>query len=177
MTTDEVPDRIIVATPRLVLREFKHGDAAFLLALMNDPDYHAHITDKGLRSEADAIAFMDTSTLPHYAGHGYGLWLAADRETGVPVGMIGLVKRDSLDHADIGFAMLPAFRGRGLVQEGAAACLELGRDRWAMRRILGVVSADNIASVTVLTKLGLVPEGHMIWPGTDDRVELYGRDL
>jgi RimJ/RimL family protein N-acetyltransferase len=77
------------------------------------------------------------------------------KEDDTPIGMCGLIKRDSMEYVDIGFAFLPAFRGRGYGFEVAAATLDYGRFHVGLKRILGVTSPDNEPSIALLEKLGM----------------------
>ena len=58
----------------------------------------------------------------------YGLYLTSLKEDGTPIGICGLIKRETLEDVDIGFAFLPAFWGRGYAFEAAAAVLAHGRN-------------------------------------------------
>jgi RimJ/RimL family protein N-acetyltransferase len=97
------------------------ADAAFVVELLNDPSFLQHIGDKGVRTEADACRYLETGPLASYARHGFGLLRVGLRESGEPVGMCGLLKRDWLPDPDIGFALLPRFWRRGYALEAASA--------------------------------------------------------
>ena len=65
------------------------------------------------------------------------------------------MKREWLDDVDIGFAFLPAFRGRGYAREAAAATLDHARTRLGLARVAAIVAPGNAASVRLLEQLGL----------------------
>jgi len=69
--------------------------------------------------------------------------------------MCGLLKRDELPDADIGFAFLPDFWNRGFAFEAATAVLQDARERLKLTRILAIVNPDNEASIKLLQKLAL----------------------
>ena len=46
-----------------------------------------------------------------YEKHGLGLYMVETKAEGQPVGMCGLIKRDSLDDVDLGFALPDAIPG------------------------------------------------------------------
>ena len=69
--------------------------------------------------------------------------------------MCGQIKRDTLDDIDLGFALLPAARGRGYTREAAAAVLEHGFSALALKRIVAITDIDNAASARVLEAVGL----------------------
>jgi RimJ/RimL family protein N-acetyltransferase len=96
------------------------------------------------------------------------------RETGDPIGICGLLKRDTLPDPDVGFALLPAYRRRGYAREAALATLNHGRDSLGLRRILAITSPENVASISVLERIGFKFEG-LIRLGHDPReVKLFG---
>ena len=69
--------------------------------------------------------------------------------------MCGLVKRDTLPHADIGFALLPHFWNHGYVTEAARAAMLHGQAALGLQTILGITTPRNARSIAVLQKLGL----------------------
>jgi len=90
--------------------------------------------------------------------------------------MCGLIKRDTLDDVDLGFAFLPQYRGQGYAQEAATAILADARGRLGLRRILAITSLDNTASGRLLEKLGMRCEGLRLLPGETRQVKLYSVD-
>lgn len=80
------------------------------------------------------------------------------RADSAQLGMCGLVKRDTLPDIDLGYALLPRFRGAGYVREAAAACLEYAADVLGLARILAITRAQNERSTRVLQSLGMVLE-------------------
>lgn len=163
----------IVDTPRLRLRELHEGDAAFVLALVNDPDFLRHIGDKGVRTPEDARAYLCNGPLASYAAHGFGLWGVEPREGGALLGMSGLLQRDWLDAPDIGYAFLPSARGRGVAREAAEAVLGLARPRFAATRVLAIVNPENVASIRLLEQVGFVGDGTVTPPGEMREIARY----
>jgi RimJ/RimL family protein N-acetyltransferase len=144
----------VLETQRLVLRQLTADDADFILELLNDPAFLRYIGDKGVRTRADACRYIETGPVASYERHGFGLYRVELREDGEPIGMCGLLKRDSLPDPDIGFALLPRHRSRGLGLEAASAVLADARDRLGLGRILAITSPDNDVSVGLLERLG-----------------------
>lgn len=162
----------ILETERLALSKLTPEDAPFILELVNDPDWLRHIGDRGVRTLDDAREYIRKGPLAMYEQHGFGLYLTALRSGGTPIGLCGLIKRDSLEDVDVGFAFLPAYRGRGYAQEAAAASLMHGRDTFGLRRIVAIVSPDNRDSIRLLGKLGMRFERTLeLTPG--DEVQLF----
>jgi RimJ/RimL family protein N-acetyltransferase len=145
----------VLETDRLVLRRLDPADAPFIRDLVNDPDWLRHIGDRGVRTLDDARAYIRNGPVDMYARLGFGLYLVALKESHVPIGVCGLLQREALEEVDVGFAFLPAYRGKGYALEAAAATLAYGRRALGLRRIVAIVSPDNHASVRLLEKLGL----------------------
>jgi RimJ/RimL family protein N-acetyltransferase len=148
----------LVETDRLALRRLTHADAPFLVRLLNDPSFLRYIGDRGVRSEADAICYLDGGPLASYREHGFGLYLVTLRAGDTPIGICGLLKRETLSDVDLGFAFLPEFWSRGFATEAARAVLEHGR-ALGLDRIVAVTTQDNSGSIHVLQKLGLRASG------------------
>ncbi|HSE28745.1 MAG TPA: GNAT family N-acetyltransferase [Gemmatimonadales bacterium] len=162
-----------LSTPRLTLRELTPADAPFIRVLLNDPDFIRFIADRGVRTDDDAVRYIEQGPRAMYARHGMGLMLVALREEGVPVGICGLLRRDGLDDPDLGFAFLPEHRGKGYAAEAAAATLAWGRDELGLGRVLAITSLDNDASGRLLEKLGFRFERIVTMPGDAEELKLY----
>jgi len=149
----------VLETERLALRRLTIDDAEFILELLNDPAFLQYIGDKGVRTHADACRYIETGPMASYARFGFGLYRVELKDSGEPIGICGLLKRDSLPDADIGFALLPRYRSKGYAFESAAAVLVLAGDTLGLKRVLAVTSPDNVASISLLEDLGFRFEG------------------
>lgn len=151
----------IIRTERLVLREIDPDiDAGFIFELLNTPKFIKYIGDREVRSEDQATAFIENRYRQMYYDHGYGLYTVTLREDGTPalgsrqIGVCGFVKRETLPDADLGFAFLPKYEGKGYGFESAHAVLNYGRKTLGLTRVLAITTLDNDASVRLLEKLG-----------------------
>ena len=99
--------RKILETERLCLREFELNDYDFIFKLVNSPDWLKYIGDKNVRTSADAKNYLKNGPIKSYKENGYGLWLVQLNDSNVPIGMCGLINRETLDDIEIGFALLP----------------------------------------------------------------------
>ena len=151
-------------TARLELRALRVDDAVFILELLNQPSFIRNIGDRGVRDLAGATGYVDR-VLASYAKHGFGM-LGLEVKGGGLVGMAGLVKRDSLDAPDIGYALLESQWGQGYAREAAEVVLRHGLEAMKLPRVLGITAVDNEASMQVLRKIGMrqlgvveLPEG------------------
>lgn len=163
----------VLETTRLVLRRFTLNDAPFVFEMVNDPAWLEHIGDRGVRTLDDARAYIRDRTLAMYERMGFGMYVVTLKATGEAVGACGLVKRDSLDDVDIGFAFLPLHRGKGYAAEAAAAVLDYGVRALGLPRIVAIVSAANHRSIRVLERIGLRFERMVTLPGEEEEIPLY----
>ena len=145
----------ILTTKRLSLRRLCPADAEFIVELLNDPAFLRFIGDKAVRTADDACQYILDGPMASYDRNGFGLWLVELKDSRLPVGMCGLLKRESLPDVDIGFAFLPAFRSQGYAFESASAVLEYGRTEFGLNRIVAITDPDNEGSIRVLQKIGM----------------------
>jgi [ribosomal protein S5]-alanine N-acetyltransferase len=148
----------ILETKRLRLRLFTPDDAAFIMELLNEPGWKRFIGDRGINSLEDAEAYINKLAVA-YEANGFGLLAAERLEDGDLVGMCGLIKRETLEHVDVGFALLSRFEGNGYAQEALKATLEYGRDQFGLERIVAITTDDNMRSGRVLERAGMKFEG------------------
>ena len=166
-----------VTTERLRLREFVFEDAAFVLRLLNEPSFIANIADRGVRSLADAERYLAEGPMTSYARNGFGLWLVELLDSGEPAGMCGLIRREGLEDADIGYAFLPEHWGAGYAREACALTLALGRERFGLDRVVAIVSPGNARSVRVLEHLGFADEGIIRLKDDGEPLRFFGMGL
>jgi RimJ/RimL family protein N-acetyltransferase len=109
-----------------------------------------------------------------YSRLGFGLYLVELKEPAFPIGMCGLIKRETLEDVDIGFAFLPPYWGKGYAYEAAAAVMAYGEKVLGLNRIVAITSLDNDRSAKLLEKLGLRFEKMLkLAPGSEE-VKLFG---
>jgi len=167
----------VTQTERLTLARLTDDDAPFMLRILNDPSFLRFIGDRGVRTVEQALDYMAKGPIDSYARHGYGMYLTALKDTLVPIGLCGLVKRDYLEEPDIGFAFLPEFWSRGYALESAKAMLTHARDDARLPRLLAITSQDNVASITLLRKLGFGFERLIQAPGETVQINLFSLSL
>ncbi|NHZ98217.1 GNAT family N-acetyltransferase [Massilia sp. CCM 8734] len=167
----------ILDTARLVLRTVEAADAPFYLELVNDPDFLLHIGDRGIRTLDAARAHIDNGPVRMQAVLGHAIWLVAHKESGAPIGMCGLIKRDTLPEVDLGYAFLPAWRGQGYAVEAARAVVGYARERLGLARLLAITSPHNTASGALLEKLGLRFDKIVHLTPEDPGTRLYAMQL
>jgi RimJ/RimL family protein N-acetyltransferase len=167
----------VLETDRLTLRRISIEDAEFMLQLLNEPSFLRYIGDKGVRTIDDARKYILEGPIASYDRFGFGLYLTELKESRVPIGICGLLKRETLEDVDIGFALMPQFWKQGYALESATAIMAYARDVIGLSRLAAVTSPDNDNSISVLTKLGL--EFQLLTKLADDapEVKLFAANL
>jgi [ribosomal protein S5]-alanine N-acetyltransferase len=145
---------IILETNRLVLSELAIADAPFILELVNTPGWLQFIGDRNIKDITAAENYIINGPMASYAAYGHGLYLVSLKGT-TPIGICGIIKRATLEHADIGFALLPAYTGKGYALEAAAAVLQHTKEIPGLTKILAITLEENQRSVNLLIKLGM----------------------
>ena len=146
---------IILETDRLILREFNTDDAAFILLLLNNPGWLRYIGDRNVKTMDDAKNYLLNGPMKSYYENGFGLSLVELKENHLPIGMCGLIKRETLEHVDIGFALLPEYAGKGYAYEIAAATMAHAETHLGITEIVAITTEDNEHSIRLLNKIGL----------------------
>ena len=141
---------LICDTERLRVRHFSLDDAAFVLHLLNEPSFIRSIADKQVRTLDDARAYLRTGSLNSYESHGFGLNRLELKDTGEPIGMCGLFRRESLEDVALGYALLPGYCGRGYASEAVRGVLASDARHHGLRRVVALVSPGNTDSMRVL---------------------------
>lgn len=164
----------VLETPRLAMRRLVASDAPFMLGLLNDPAWIRHIGDRGVRTVEGAREYLETRIISMYERLGFGLWMVEHRLEGRPMGICGLVKRDTLPDVDLGFAFMPQYRGLGYAYESALAVREHAMGALGLPRLLAITSPVNFDSARLLGRLGFALESEMPWAGDEkDVVSVY----
>jgi RimJ/RimL family protein N-acetyltransferase len=163
----------IAETERLVLRELSPGDAVFICELLNDPSWLRNIGDRNVRTPQEAERYIQDKIIASYKSLGFGMYLAELKNGGDPIGLCGLVKRDSLPDPDVGFALLPRFWNRGYALEATKAVISYARTELKLSKLLAIVKPDNASSIKLLERLGFCEEDVYRSPGGATDLKLY----
>lgn len=145
----------VLQTERLLLQKAKLSDGQFFFDLLNSPTWIKFIGNRQVKSIDAAQQYIQQALIDSYQKHGFGLFKMVLKKEGIPIGLCGLVKRPTLDHADIGFAILPQYAGKGYTYEAAKATLDYAVSTLNLAPILAITTKDNVASKKLLEKIGL----------------------
>ncbi len=148
----------IVVRPAVVLRPWRLGDAAAVLAAFTDPDiqrWHVRRAD----SLEEAVEWI-TDRQRGWAAESELNWAVAERQSDAVLGRMSLNSVDLHDgSAGLAYWMVPAARGRGICTQAARALCRWAFEEAGFHRIWLDHSTANHASCRVAVKAGFIAEG------------------
>lgn len=137
-------------TDRLLINPLSEDDCEFMLELLNTDGWKSFIGNRNINSPADAAAYIrkiidnpDTNCRT-----------VRLKNTNTSIGIITFIKRDYLEHHDIGFAFLPEYFNKGYAFEATNAVLKFITQFGGHSHILATTVPENRSSVKLLKNSG-----------------------
>jgi RimJ/RimL family protein N-acetyltransferase len=151
--------KIILATPRLILRRQVPSDLDDLWALYSDPEITKHIPDAP-RTREEAREELEWHMNGHPRNPDLGLWATIHKESGKFIGRCGLLPWTIEDQqeVEVAYTLARKYWGQGLATEAAQAILHYGFEKLGLSRLVSLIEPENIASQRVAEKIGMVFE-------------------
>ncbi|HEV8445266.1 MAG TPA: GNAT family N-acetyltransferase [Gemmatimonadaceae bacterium] len=148
---------VILETKRLRLRELAPTDLDFVASMLGDADvmrYYPRRLDR-----AGAQVWMERQQM-RYERDGHGLWLVLDRETGEPIGQVGLVTQELKGlprptYPEIGYLLHRSYWHRGFATEAALAVRDYAFHTRGYDQVISLIRAVNQPSQAVARRLGM----------------------
>jgi len=169
---------IIAETNRLFISKFTLEDAPFFKELANTPNWLKYIGDRNIKTIEDAEKGIKEGHLKSYETNGFGFYkLLLKEENNKTIGTCGLMKRETLEDVDIGFAMLPDYEGKGFGYEASLAMMKLAKNDFKLDRIVAITLPNNPNSIKLLEKLGLTYEKTVRPFENDEELMLFAKNL
>lgn len=169
--------KYIVETERLRLRQFTLGDTAFVISLLNSPGWLEFIGDRNVKTEEEAVRYLQNGPMNSYETAGFGLSLVERKTDETPIGMCGLMKRYYLEYPDIGYAFLPEFMGYGYAFEIASATLAYVTQTLRIPTVMAITLPANQKSIQLLEKIGLQFDKTITSPPDNTTLRLYSTSI
>ncbi len=166
--------RTVIETERLELREFNLNDCDFILELVNSPGWIQFIGDKHISTADEARVYLARGPMESYRKNGFGTLMVQLKKDKTPIGMCGLIKRDTLHDVDLGYALLQAHTGKGYAREAAAAALNYAWQNLKLQRVVAITTPDNRSSIQLLEKLKFSFEKRVVLQDDTDELLLFG---
>lgn len=148
----------VLQTPRLVLKPLTIEDAELAYCLWIEPGVRRYLWD-------DEIITRERARLPlsgseaDFERQGFGLWGVYRHGDSGLIGFCGLRQADLMPEPELLFGLTQSEWGKGLAHEAATAVLHFGFDRLRLPAIGAATDLPNLASVTLLERLGFGPVG------------------
>ena len=144
-------------TPRLRLRPFGPGDAEVIHTIYSDPVVMRYVATGPMSDLAVTERLIDDYNA-HQQRHGFSFWAVLERSSGQLIGDAGLY-RTPAGEVELGYTLGAAWWGRGYATEAASRWLSVAFDELDIDEVVALAEPANVASLHVLTKLGLVRDG------------------
>lgn len=170
-------DSCFFETERLMLDRFTLAHSPFVLALVNSPGWLQNIGDRGVTDLAGAERYIKEGPMTAYAQYGFGFSVISLKPDRIPIGGCGLIRRAGLEHPDIGFALLPAYMGKGYAYEIAAATLTYAKQELDLPIVQGITLPTNTPSIRLLERIGLRYRKKVQLPGDEESLMLFQIEL
>jgi [ribosomal protein S5]-alanine N-acetyltransferase len=134
---------------RLVLRELTRADVPQILDISFFQGTIARSLAEAEQMQQWIRREYEQGTLLHW-----GYTLGADGPVVGTGGFYRSFKPESPDTAEIGYVLLPAYRGQGLATEAVETMVEYGFQTLGLHRVLAFTDPLNVASQAVLRRAG-----------------------
>lgn len=151
--------KIFVETDRLILREIVESDAPGMYQLDSDPEVHRYLGNNPVQ-HIDQVKKIIENIRKQYKENGIGRWAVIDKVSNDFIGWSGL-KYEKMPinnkngYYDLGYRIRREYWRKGIATETAREALKYGFNTLNLREICAAADVDNIASNTVLKKVGL----------------------
>ena len=154
-------------TARMAATRCSAADYDDLRRLHQDPVVMVTLSADGPPLPEEQTRASLRSSLDHWERHGFGVWIFRDRVDGAFVGYCGLQREvlEGCDEVELLYALLPAYWGRGLAGEMAAAVLAIGFERLGLVDVIAYTLTTNRASRRVIERAGFSYERDIVHVG------------
>jgi RimJ/RimL family protein N-acetyltransferase len=157
----KIEHQYLVETERLRLRELVPGDIDFATEMLGDAEvmrYYPKPLDRAGATEWVERQFV------RYARDGHGWWLVEERETGTPVGQIGLAIQDVPEwtprfNPEIGWLLHRPYWKRGYATEAAIGVREYAFNVRNYGEVISLIRPVNEPSQAVARRIGMSVKG------------------
>ena len=139
-------------TEHLILRQLKMEDENEIFLLRSDERVNRFLDRARAASIEDARLFIQKINTGIVNSEGI-YWAIVSKTGTALIGTICLFNLSGEKNtAEIGYELLPAFHGKGIMQEAISKVVDYGFDVMQLQTIEAVTHADNISSIKALEK-------------------------
>lgn len=150
-----------IAGQRVVLSTITHNDLDFLCRI--ECDTQLWYFEESVPSDVDAVRakFVERieASSEKATRFDFVITLLADGNR-TPIGMAQIWSYiESRKSWEIGFALLPAYMGKGYAMEAVGLLLQFAFDSLAAHKVVGMCNAKNTRSMKLMEQAGMTREG------------------
>ena len=137
-------------TERLIINNLSLDDLDFLTDLDADPLVRKFIDGK-VKTINETRQYL-SENIDGYLRRGFGRYAVRVKEDLKPIGICGFLMENY--GLDFGYRFSQPAWGRGIAKEAANSVIRYGCDQLKLKKIIGIVLPDNIASEKILISSG-----------------------
>lgn len=150
--------KVHIETERLIIRDLEKYDSNGIFELDSDPDVHAYLGKKPMKTIEEADQVIDFIR-NQYIDNGIGRWAIIDKKTEDFIGWTGLKYEQGLrkdfSYYDLGYRLRKKYWGKGIATETAIESLKYGFEKLDLKEIGAAADINHLASNKILKKIGL----------------------
>lgn len=145
-----------IETRNLFLRKMEHGDAEDLYEMRRDPLMNEHTDTKPDETINETRNYID-KMLKGVDNNEWILWSIEYKQTKKVIGTICIWNiRSGLESGELGYGIIPAYQGKGLMKEALSAVMEYGFEGMGLKALEAYTEVNNLKSVKLLESCGFV---------------------
>ena len=163
------PTDIQLETARLLLRPPVRADFDAWAQVATDAENMRHLG--GVKSRPEAWRHF-AFTVGSWHLQGFGVFSLIEKATGAWVGRVGALQPEGWPGTEVGWTLAREFWGRGYAFEAATAAIDWTFARIGWTDVIHCISADNLPSIALATKLGSRKLGTATLPAPYEGLEV-----
>ena len=147
----------IIETERLLMRGFLKQDIDPIATILSDP-FVMHYMPGGKPLQRQRVVTVLNNMINHWDIHGFGRWAVICMADNKFIGQCGLEYLSEINEIEVLYLLDRSYWNKGYATEAANASLSYGFEKKNLIRIIALAVPDNVASIRVMEKLGMVYE-------------------
>jgi len=158
---DVFDEPAVLRTERLVLRQVTESDGPGLFDIFGDDQVTAHYAWDTFTSIEQGHALAE-QTARAYRERDALRWGLVPHGSEQIIGTCGYTRWNAESRfAILGYDLARQYWHRGLATEAVTAVLRFGFEQMELNRVEALVMAGNVASITLLSRIGFTHEGEL----------------
>jgi len=151
-----------LTTERLILRNLTEDDRYDVFNMRKDPSMHEYTDTKPDEQLDDTLDYIRKIS-QGVQGNKWILWGIEDKDTGAIIGTISIWNiYPSEEKAELGFGIIPDFRGRGLMTEALRSVVDYSFNEVQLKLLEAYTDENNTSSRSLLERSGFSEERRVI---------------